>query len=141
MPCCAFAVCIVAQLVFGVRALRRAVFGGAAAESMARNAVVEWRFDSAAAASLDLAPESRGWLWGRPSLRGLALAAALEVVIVLGAIYGVVEHLGHGGGHSGHVRRVEGVGSDLGAHRANTDGAPNPGAAIAPRDVLHTVGD
>jgi hypothetical protein len=111
--------------------VKRAVFGPGAGESAARNLAVEWRLDSAAAASLVLAPESRGWLWGRRSLQGLALAAALEVVIVVGAIYGVVEHLGHGAGHSGHVHRVEGIGRDLGAVRGNIDGAPNLRAASA----------
>ncbi len=131
MPCCAFAACIVAQLLLGFRAIKRAVFGPSAGEFTARNLAVEWRLDSAAPAFLDLVPESRRWLWGRRSLRGLALAAALEVVIVLGAIYGVVEHLGHGGGHTEHAHRVEGVGRDLAAVRGNIDGAPNLGAASA----------
>jgi hypothetical protein len=129
MPCCAFAACIVAQLLLGLRAIKRAVFGPGAGEFAARNIAVEWRLDSAPAVSRDLAPESYGWLRGRRSLRGLALATALGVVIVLGAIYGVVEHLGHGAGHSGHLHRVEGVGRDLGADRGNTDGEPNPGSA------------
>src|SRR5438093_6044221 len=87
MPCCAFAACIVAQLLVGIRAIKRAWFGPGAGEFAERNVAVEWRLDSAAAASLDLAPASRGWVFGRRSLRGLALAAALEIVIVLGAIY------------------------------------------------------
>jgi hypothetical protein len=141
MPCCAFAACIVGQILLGVRAIKRAWFGPGAGEFPTRNATVEWRLDSAAPASPDLAPESRGWPWGRRSLRGLALAAALEVVIVLGAIYGVVEHLGHGAGHSGHVHRVEGVGRDLGTDRGKIDGAPNPGRGFATGDVLHTLSD
>jgi hypothetical protein len=141
MPCCAFAACIVAQLLLGVRAMKRAIFGQRAGESAARNLAVEWRLDPVAAPSSDLAPAFAAGFLSRRSLRGLALAAALEIVIVLGAIYGVVEHLGHGGGHSEHAHRVEGVGSDLAVHRAKTDGAPNPGAAIAPGGVLHAVGD
>jgi hypothetical protein len=54
-------------------------------------------------------------------------------VIVLGAIYGVVEHLGHGAGHSGHLHRVEGVGRDPGANHGNIDGAPNPASASPQR--------
>ena len=111
MPCCAFAACIVAQLFLGVRAIKCAIFGRVAGESTARNLAVEWRLDSVAPVSLDLAPPPAGWLLGGRSLRGLALAAALEVVIVLGAIYGVVEHLGHGAGHSGHAHRAEGSGA------------------------------
>jgi hypothetical protein len=137
MPCCAFAACIVAQLLLGARAIKRAIFGQRAGEAAARNLAVEWRLDSAAAASLELAPPSNRWLMSRRSLRGLALAAALEVAIVFGAIYEVVEHLGHGAGHSGHVHRVEGVGRELGADRANTDGAPVLGAA-SPQKTFFT---
>ncbi|HSD09401.1 MAG TPA: hypothetical protein VLF14_00325 [Candidatus Binatia bacterium] len=126
MPCCAFAACIVAQLLLAVGAIKRAIFGQGAGESTARNIAVEWRLDSGVAPSLDLASASAGWLLGRRSLRGLALAAALEVAIVVGAIYGVVEHLGHGAGHSGHAHRVEGTGLDGGIDGSR---ALNPDAA------------
>jgi hypothetical protein len=137
MPCCAFAACIVAQLLLGVGAIKRAIFGPGARESAVRNFAVEWRLDSAPAASLDLARPSAGWLLGRRSLRGLALAAALEVVIVLGAIYGVVGHFGHGSGHSGHAHRVEGVGRQGGAERGNSDGALNSDGASS-QDTFFT---
>jgi hypothetical protein len=143
MPCCAFAVCIVAQLVFGVRALQRAVFGGAAGESTARNAVVEWRLDSAAAKSLDLAPPLP-WLAGRRPLRAFALAAALEFVIAVGAIYGLAGHLGHLGGgvaHFGHDHRAEGVEHDRGDERVTTHGEVDAERAASPRGNIHAVHD
>jgi hypothetical protein len=87
MPCCAFAACIVAQLLLGVRAMKRAIFGQGAGESAARNLAVEWRLDPVAAPSSDLAPAFAAGFLSRRSLRGLALAAALEIVIVLGAIW------------------------------------------------------
>jgi hypothetical protein len=34
-------------------------------------------------------------------LGGLAIAAALEIALVLGAVYGIVDHFGHG--HAAHV--------------------------------------
>jgi hypothetical protein len=119
MPCCAFAACIVAQLLLGVSAIKRAIFGRGGGDC--RNLAVEWRRDSSAAPSLDLAPPPARWLLGRRSLRGLALAAVLEVVIVLGAIYGVVEHLGHGAGHSGHAHRAERLQHDRGAEDVAAD--------------------
>src|SRR5262249_44828293 len=128
MPCCAFAAAIVAQLILGVRVIKRVIFGSTAGESAARNLAVEWRLGWAAAASPDLAAGSGGWLRGRRPLRGLALAAALELVIVLGAVYGIAEHLGHAAGHSQHIHQTDGIGRDVGAHRENTAGAPNSGA-------------
>ena len=130
MPCCAFAACIVAQLFLGARAVKWAIFGRGAGD--ARNLAVEWRLDSTASPPLDLAIPSAGWLLGRRSLRGLALAGALELAIVLGAVYGIVEHLGHGAGHSGHAHRAEGLGRDRGAEGVT---AVDPGAASSRRNL------
>lgn len=133
MPCCAFAACIVAQLILGVRAVKRALFGGAADAFTARNSAVEWRLDSAAATSVDVASPSLAWLRDRRSLRFLVLAAGFEVVIVVGAIYGVVEHLGHGGAaHSGHAHRAESIAAH-GPIDANAP-APSRGNVRAVRD-------
>ena len=105
MPCCAFAACIVAQLILGARAVKRAVLGRGGVGCEERNAAVEWRLDATSTIAVDLTPTAANWYSGRRSLRVLVLAAAFELVIVLGAIYGIVEHLGHGHGHehAGHV--------------------------------------
>jgi hypothetical protein len=107
MPCCAFAACIVAQIILGVSAVKRALFGSGV-ESPERNPAVEWRLDSPPAPSLDLAA---GRLPRRRSLRVLALAAAVELVIIVAGIYGVVEHFGHGHGgeHAAHAQRGDGM--------------------------------
>jgi hypothetical protein len=106
MPCCAFAACIVGQLLLGFGALKRALFGDDG--SAARNAAVEWRLDSPVSPPLDPAPRWAA-LRSRRALGGLALAAALELLIVLGAVYGVIEHLGHGKGHAAHVHAAAGA--------------------------------
>lgn len=125
MPCCAFAACIVAQLLLGARALRRTLLGGADDGLEARNPAVEWRLVPAGAMPVAVAGPSPRWLRGRWSPRGLALAAALEVLIAVGAIYGVVAHLGHQTGHSAHAGRAEGV-----AMRGTTDAAAPSGARV-----------
>ena len=94
MPCCAFAACILGQLILAFGVAKRALFGRARGGIAARNAAVEWRLDSPAAPSLGTAPRS-AWLQTPRAVGGLALAAALELLIILGAVYGVVEHLGH----------------------------------------------
>jgi len=76
MPCCAFAACIVAQLLLGIRAVKRALLGGDSGEETARNLAVEWRLDSAPS---DVVVDRR--FFGRLSLRGLAVAAAFELAI------------------------------------------------------------
>jgi hypothetical protein len=96
MPCCAFAACIVGQLILLVGAVKGALFGRGAAVPTARNAAVEWRLDAANVVARNDRLSSAGWRPSRRALRGLALVAALELVIVLGVIYGVFEHLGHG---------------------------------------------
>ena len=104
MPCCAFAACIVGQLIFGFGAIKRALFGGARDGSPARNDAVEWRLGSPSAPALEPAPR---WVWaGRFGARGLALAAVVELLILLGAVYGIAEHLGHGE-HAGHVHGAQ----------------------------------
>ena len=123
MPCCAFAAIIVAQLLVGVRAVKRALFGGADGGLEARNPAVEWRLAVAGAMPIAVVPRSSRWLWGRRSLGGFALAAALEVMIAVGAIYGLVAHLAHHGGHSAEAHRAEGV-----ATRGTTNPGPPSGA-------------
>src|SRR6185312_11708216 len=69
LPCCAFAAVIVAQLLFGVRVVKRALFGADEA-SAARNPAVEWRLEPASARRIDPLASSVRPL-GRWSLRGL----------------------------------------------------------------------
>jgi hypothetical protein len=102
MPCCAFAACLVAQLLFGARALKRALLGGDDGLE-ARNPAVEWRLDAAGAMPVAGARPASPWPWGQRSLRGFALAAALEVLIAVGAIYGMVKHFADHGAHSAHA--------------------------------------
>jgi len=111
MPCCAFAACIVGQLILAFGAVKRALFGADPDGIATRNAAVEWRLDSPAAPSLGDAPRW-AWLRSRRAIGGLALAAALEMLIIFGAVYGIVEHLGHDGaaGHTAHVHVAAGDG-------------------------------
>ena len=97
MPCCAFAAVIVAQLLFGVRFVKRALFGADEA-SEARNPVVEWRLEPASARDID-PPVSSVRFLGRWSLRGLAVAAAVEAAIVVAVAYGFWGHAGHVAAH------------------------------------------
>jgi hypothetical protein len=106
MPCCALAACIVGQLLLAIGVVRGALFGGSARVSAA-NPAVEWRLDPGAspATSRLLRPE-RPARWSR---RAVAAVVTLEVAIVLGLAYGVVEHLGHRDDpeHAGHAHRTE----------------------------------
>ena len=99
MPCCAFAAAFIGQLILGLGAVRRALFGSAD-QSAARNDAVEWRLDSSHSQAIEAAPR---WAWARRlGVRGLAVAAVVELLILFGAFYGAAEHFGHGG-HAGHV--------------------------------------
>jgi hypothetical protein len=110
MPCCAFAAAIVGQLILAFGAVKRALFGGPQGGVVARNAAVEWRLDSPARPSLAAAPRF-AWLRSRRAIGGLAFAAALELLIIFGAVYGFMEHLGHGTveGHTAHVQAAGGA--------------------------------
>jgi hypothetical protein len=135
LPCCAFAACIVAQLLIALGAVRRTLFG-AEADSAQRNPAVEWRLEPATARRLDPPPSRLPWVFSRWSFRSLAFAAALEVVIVLGAIYGFLEHVGHG---VQHAERVNQVGSrhyqDVDLQRVEHDSAVDLEAAPSRSDA------
>ncbi len=92
-----------------MRVVKRALFGADEA-SVGRNRAVEWRLEPASARRID-PPASSVRLLGRWSLRGLAVAAAIEAAIVLGVAYGLWEHAGHVAGHFAHARHV-GVGHE-----------------------------
>jgi len=106
LPCCAFAAAIIAQLLVGLRVVKRTLFGAGDA-SAARNPAVEWRLEPASVRRVEPPPSSSGWVLGRWSFRGLAFAAAIEAAIVLGVAYGLWEHAGHSAAHSSHVRHAE----------------------------------
>lgn len=101
MPCCAFAACVLGQLLLVLRAARRRLFGLPFEEP--RNQAVEWRLDDAPPASPPVAAPA-AWRWSPRTLGALAAAAAVEIALVLGAAYGVAEHfgLGAGGAHGAH---------------------------------------
>jgi hypothetical protein len=113
MPCCAFAVFVLSQLGLFFGAIGRAVLGRRAASQSATappNAVVDWRLEPAAPMSGALTPSCgsntsrRRWRWP-----GFALAAAVELALVLGALYGQRSHLAHSNGtelHSEHDSTV-----------------------------------
>ena len=101
MPCCAVAAAIVGQLLLGLRAVRRALFGGDDGAA-ARNDAVEWRLDSPRTPVIEAAP--RRAQTRRFSVRGFAVVAIVELLILFGAVSGVAKHFGHGGPAS-HVHR------------------------------------
>ncbi len=105
MPCCAFAAVIVAQLLVALRVVKRALFG-ADEGSEARNLAVEWRLEPASARRVEPTRSSIRLL-GRWSLRGLAVAAAIEAAIVLGVAYGLWGHAGHVAAHFAHAGHGE----------------------------------
>lgn len=100
MPCCAFAAAVIGQLLLVVRAVKRLLLGES--PGAARNIAVEWRLDGG-----DVPAETPRPFWpgSRRVLGGLAIAAALEIALVLGAVYGLVDHFGHG--HAAHVHGPE----------------------------------
>ena len=121
MPCCAFAAAIVAQLLVGVRVVKRLFFGADEA-SASRNPAVEWRLQPVSARLVEPPAPSSVRLFGRWSIRGLAFAAALETAIVLGVAYGLLEHAGHGTAHS---RHAEAGHETIGIDRGTLDHTPS----------------
>jgi hypothetical protein len=123
LPCCAFAACIVAQIFVALGAARRFLFG--MEDSAHRNPAVEWRLEPAPVCpdrlSLRTPRALGGW-----SYRGLAVAAALEVVIVLGALYGFFEHAGHRSEHAARVDEAEADHRESGHQGAAIDPEASP---------------
>ena len=97
MPCCALIAALFGQLILAYHGMKRALFG--APEG---NATVEWRLDGNEAPAIAVAPRPV-WLRSRRAIGGLALAAALELLLVFGGVYAIVEHFGNGSHHAGHV--------------------------------------
>jgi len=99
MRCCALIAALFGQLILAYHAMKRALFG-----ETERNASVEWRLDAQPAPALAVDSRPR-WLRSRRALGGLALAAALELLLVFGGVYAIVEHFGHGSEHAAHVHQ------------------------------------
>lgn len=97
MPCCAFAAAVIGQLLLIARAAKRLLLGES--PEAARNVAVEWRLDAANAA-VEMPPR-RLRPASRRLLGGLAIAAAVEIALVAGAVYGLIDHFGHD--HAAHV--------------------------------------
>ncbi len=85
MPCCAFAAFILGQVMIGLHTFKRFVFG-ARADHVGDNPATEWRLDRTS----PLAASPR-----RLSLRWIAAAGLIELVLVAGGAYGLRSHLGH----------------------------------------------
>jgi hypothetical protein len=123
LPCCAFAAAIVAQLLVGLRVVKR-VFFGADEASASRNPAVEWRLQPVSARLVEPPAPSSARLFGRWSLRGLAFVAAIEAAIVIGVAYGLLEHAGHGE-HSSHARHATIGHETTGVDHGTLDHAPS----------------
>ena len=83
MPCCAFAAFILGQILIGFDAVKRLVFGRSTPAVI--NPATEWRLGTPAVA----APRSR------ISPKWFAVAAPIEIALVLGAGYGLHLHKNH----------------------------------------------
>jgi hypothetical protein len=89
MPCCALAAFIISQIVIGFGAIRRFVLrSDDSLDEAWRNPATEWRLIGGGPAFA--APSSR-----RFGMRTLAMAASIEILLVLGATYGYVLHTHH----------------------------------------------
>lgn len=94
MPCCAFAAFILGQVLIGLDGIKR--FFGLAASATPNNPATEWRLNS-------IAPRRKS----RPRLgvRWAAVAAILEIALVVGGAYGLRAHLGPG--HDSNLAQIE----------------------------------
>ena len=97
MPCCAFAAFFVSQFVVVFAAIKRWILG---IDADGGNSSVEWRLGAASTPRAAFA-------WRGRAMRGLAIAAAVELLLVIGAAYGLAAHLRHGHDHTGHVHSQE----------------------------------
>jgi hypothetical protein len=115
MPCCAFAAFILGQILIGFDGFKRFVLRRDAA-IVPDNAATEWRLIDAR--SPDAAP-AHTFYSGR-SVRWIAIAASLEMMLAIGAFYGIRAHLGH---HHGTHQPL--------AHSADTETARAPVVQVA----------
>ena len=88
MPCCALAAVLVGQMLVALGALRATLLGRGT-ERQGANPAVEWRLSPAqSAVGLPARSPSR-WTTRRSAV---AFAVAFELVLVLGAAWGIVTH-------------------------------------------------
>jgi hypothetical protein len=89
MPCCAFAAFIISQIVLGFGAVKKFVLRSRDdLDDSPNNPATEWRLIGGAPA-LATQPAGR---FGIPTL---ALAASIEILLTLGAVYGYHTHTHH----------------------------------------------
>ena len=82
MPCCAFAAFILGQILIGFDAVKRFVFGRSTPTVI--NPATEWRLGAPPVPSRP-----------RYSFKWFAVAAPIEIALVLGAGYGLHLHKNH----------------------------------------------
>src|ERR1700730_7680743 len=89
MPCCAFAAFIISQVVLGFGAIKRFVMkSGNSLDDAPNNPATEWRLIGAAPALATPPVRSFG-------MRTLALAASIEILLAVSAVYGYHVHAHH----------------------------------------------
>jgi hypothetical protein len=87
MPCCAFAAFIVGQILIGFDAFKRFVLRGHATTAAAVvNPATEWRLG---------APMIASRTRSRFAFKWIAIAAPIEIALMLGAGYGLRDHVAH----------------------------------------------
>jgi hypothetical protein len=90
MPCCAFAAFIVGQILVGIDAARRFLTGSVLnVADLPRNPATEWTPFSTLTASPLIVPRRRS------GIRAIALLASIEVLLAIGAMYGIHHHRSH----------------------------------------------
>ncbi|HUY27700.1 MAG TPA: hypothetical protein VMV27_09805 [Candidatus Binataceae bacterium] len=89
MPCCAFAAFIISQIVLGYGAIKRLWLNSAdSLDEAPSNPATEWRLIAGAPALAAGANRRFG-------VRTLVLAASIEILLALGALYGYRLHAHH----------------------------------------------
>jgi hypothetical protein len=91
MPCCAIAAFLVGQILIGLDAVKRFVFGSSSDAEVPDNPATEWRLNGVAArAGSHQTNYRRG-----PGMRWFAVAAVIEMALLFGGAYGIRSHFQH----------------------------------------------
>jgi hypothetical protein len=91
MPCCAFAAFIFGQILLGLHAMRKFLFGASSDAEVADNPATQWRLGGVAPIS---ARPANGFRRARGA-RWFAAAAVIEMALLLGGAYGLHAHFQH----------------------------------------------